>query len=483
MKEIIKIAWRNIWRNKRRTLITAASIFFAVFFAIIMRGFQLGSYDYWINTAVESYSGHLQLQHPDFYDEPMLENSFNYDQKLIDDIKDIKNIKAVTPRLLSMALASSGDQTKVVMINGIVPNVEDKATKLKTKLVKYRLTPKALKDIKNDGASDKAIKKLKKFENYSYSSTGKIELDMMLNGKVKDEILGLMDKHATYTGEYLTNHDEGVLVADKLSKFLKLEPGDTIVLIGQGYRGTSAAGKYPIRGIIKIPNPQMDRMMIFMPLKLSQEFYSMYEIADNGTDTLYKLNAIALNTNGRKEKQLKDTRAEIKKLVSSDNIRVRDWKELNTELVQQIESDNISGKIFLGILYLIIGFGVFGTVLMMTLERKREFGVMIAVGMQRLKLGVIILYEMVFISLLGVISGMIASIPMVLYGHYNPIRITGDTAKMYEEMGFDPVMPFAFIDTYFLNQGVIVLIMVFLATIYPIITISKLNVIKSIRGR
>jgi putative ABC transport system permease protein len=74
---LLKIAWRNLWRNKRRTAITAASILFAVFFAILMRSIELGSYRHMIKSAIESYAGFLQVQHPDYQDDPSLENTIN----------------------------------------------------------------------------------------------------------------------------------------------------------------------------------------------------------------------------------------------------------------------------------------------------------------------------------------------------------------------------------------------------------------------
>ena len=88
-----QLAWKNLWRNKRRTLITAASVFFAVFFALVMRSFQLGAYDRLFKNVIESYSGYLQLQHIDYFDDPNLDNSFEIDQSLIDQIKERSECK------------------------------------------------------------------------------------------------------------------------------------------------------------------------------------------------------------------------------------------------------------------------------------------------------------------------------------------------------------------------------------------------------
>ncbi|MCH8034115.1 MAG: ABC transporter permease, partial [Bacteroidetes bacterium] len=61
MKTYFLLAWRNLWRNKRRTLIASASIFFAVIFALLMRSMQEGSYDYMVDASVSMYTGYIQV--------------------------------------------------------------------------------------------------------------------------------------------------------------------------------------------------------------------------------------------------------------------------------------------------------------------------------------------------------------------------------------------------------------------------------------
>jgi putative ABC transport system permease protein len=473
MKEDIKIAWRNLWRNRRRTIITSASVFFAVFFAVIMRSIQLGSYDRMIMNFIESYSGYLQVQNAKFQDNPSVDYSFVYNDSLSASISGVKDVVSVAPHIESFVLASSGTQTKGVALLAIDPEKEKKFSNPENKLVKYSVTIEAINKLKGSSSiPHKVIAKLEKILGTSYSSRARFKLELGLSS---DEIVHYMNgilRSSEVSNKFLDEEDEGVLVSVRLADFLKVAIGDTVILMGQGYHGASAAGIFPVRGIIKMPSPDIDSKLIIMTIPAAQNFF----------DVRGRITSLSVNLTGKSHRLMSRAQNRISLLLTDRKTVVKTWEDLNPVLVQQIQGDSQTGIATLAMLYFIIFFGIFGTVLMMIAERTREFGVLIAIGMQRRRLKRIITIEMILLGILGLIGGMLASAPVVMYFYYYPVVLKGDLGKMMEDYGWDAVMPTAWFGPYFYWQVIIVCIMVLIATLYPMRKIGKLKEIEALRS-
>jgi len=122
---ILKIVWRNLWRNKRRTLITMASVFFAVILAVVMRSMQLGTYDRMIRNIAGFYSGYIQIHQQGYWDEQSLEKSFVMSDTVSDALKENKYVTEWVPRLESFALCSGKNATRGLRIVGTDPEKEN----------------------------------------------------------------------------------------------------------------------------------------------------------------------------------------------------------------------------------------------------------------------------------------------------------------------------------------------------------------------
>lgn len=467
-----QLAWKNLWRNKKRTIITAASIFFAVFFALVMRSFQLGAYDRMFKNIIESYTGYLQIQHRDYFDESTIDNSFELNQPLLDKINSDPNVNTVVPRLESFALAADESRTQGVMVLGIDPEGEEKVTDLRRKLVKYKLTAKAIKSLKESTIPARTKKLLDVFSNESFSSEGRLLIDLDIKYEDTATVLPVLRKYASFENGYLDNIETpGAIIGNGLSDYLKAEVGDTIVLVGQGYHGTSAAGKYEIRGIIKLPAPDIDNIIVYLPIAVAQELFAAPDMVTSAV----------LRLNNNSDENVRQSGENLGKLIH-EPLAIRTWHELNALLINQLEADSRSGMILIGILYLVIAFGVFGTVLMMIAERRREFGMLVSIGMKKRKLAKVVSFEMLLIGFLGLAAGVIASLPFVFYGNVHPIRFTGEMGKMYSDYGFEPIMPTMLPDTYYLWQIVVVLLILLIAILFCIRKIFRINVISALRA-
>ncbi len=469
--ENLKLAWRNLWRNRRRTLITVASVFFAVFFAVAMRSLQLGSYDVMFKNIIESYTGYIQVQHNDFWDDKTIDNLIEFTPELEAKILADENVSETVMKIESFALASSGPQSKGVMVMGIDPVKEKYVSDVESKLVHYVLSKEAITALKDEGISDDLKDQLDIFTNSAYSTTARLQLDLGISDEDFPAILPLLEKHTSFESGYLEQGKNDVVVGYKVAQYLNLELGDTLILIGQGYHGVSAAGKFRISGVVKMPSPDIDSRVVYIPVDVAQQLY--------GCENM--ITSLALQVENKRDEAIFETVSRLQESLGEE-FSVLGWRKMNELMVQQMEADNQQGYIMIFILYMVIAFGIFGTVLMMTAERRREFGVLVSIGMQKTKLATIVVYEMILMGLLGIISGIVAAIPLIWWGLDHPIRFSGEMAKIYEDMGFEPIMAFQTYDSYMYNQAIIVFIIVVIAMISPVRKITKLNVIEALRA-
>lgn len=401
----LKITWRNLWRNKRRTIITSASVFFGVIFATIMTSMQEGSYGSMVDNVVKFYSGYIQVFNENYWDKKTINNTYEVTDSLIQKIEAVEEITHYSPRLESFALASSSDITRGAMVIGIEPEREDKVTEVSKWLEK---------------------------------------------------------------GNYLKPGDQGILVAADLAKYLKLGINDTLIMLGQGFHGISAAGVFPVRGIVNFPSPELNKV-IYMDIGSCQEFYSAY----NRVTSL----VIMLEDHYDMPAALEKMKASI-----SGPYEIMTWGEMQPELVQLINSDRAGGVVMKVILYMIIGFGILGTIMMMIQERMREMGVMVAIGMQRIKLSIIIFHETIFMGLIGVFAGILGSIPVIAYYYNNPIRLTGEAAETMIDMGIEPLMKFSWMPSVFYNQALTILLLTLLIGFLPVYRTLKLRISQALRA-
>lgn len=170
----------------------------------------------------------------------------------------------------------------------------------------------------------------------------------------------------------------------------------------------------------------------------------------------------------------------LKRSIGQD-YEVMTWEEMMPEISNHIKADGIAFYVFSGILYLIIGFGLFGTVLMMTVERKYEFGMLIAIGMKKSRLELVLLGETLMITALGVLLGILLSFPIVYYLEHNPIRLGAEVAKVYEQFGFEAIIPTQTVPAVFITQSLLVLAMAVCIGLYPLWHVRKLNPVKEMK--
>jgi ABC-type lipoprotein release transport system permease subunit len=406
---LFKIAFRNIWRNKRRTIITASSIMFAALLTITLTSLQAGMWERMLNRVVEQSTGHIHLQTADHFEEPGLDHSFHLLAEINEKLSTDPHVAKINPRLESFVLSSHGEKTRPVLITGIYPTVEAAMTGLDTRVTK---------------------------------------------------------------GEYLIDEPGcGILVGEGIFNRMGLSLGDSLVFIGQGFRGTFAVGLMPVRGVLKFPLSDMDNQLVFTNMADAQELFQAH---GQYTGVMVMLDNL---------RDIRDTKARIETILGTDSdLTAYEWKDLMPELIQAKEVDQASTLITMYILYLVVSFGIFGTLLMLMNERKIELGVLLSIGMKRTHMMIMIWLEFILMAALGLVIAMVLSFLLISYLITHPIPLGESIQRAFAQIGMEALLTGTLQPYYFIRELLTVSVIVTLLSLYPLWKIWNLNPLNAMRS-
>lgn len=400
----LKLAWRNIFRNKRRSIITISSIIFAVVFSVTMRSLQHGAYDNMLKNIVGNYLGYIQIHYKGFWEEKTIDNSFYIED--LDSLKANPTIAYINHRIEGFALASHEKESKPVVILGINPSKESE------------------------------------------------------HNQIKNSLIG---------GSFLPNNNNGLLIGKGLQKIMNINIGDSLIFLSQGFQGSIASGIYPVLGIVDLKTPDLNRRTVIMNLGNAQDFFGIDNMATSAVI-------------GPKNDEWGKAEKSILSQLDSSQFEIMNWQQMLPELKQLIDVDRAGGTFVLIILYSILTFSLFGTVLMLAEERNFEFGVLVAIGMRKSIITRIALYETLIMSVVGVILGLICVIPVVTYFHFYPINLSGQMQEVVEQFGFEAIIPTSLNPWISITQALIVFSITIFVNLYTLIKIKNIQPTKAMRS-
>jgi putative ABC transport system permease protein len=408
MKILIILAWRNLWRKKRRTLITVSSVIFAVILAIGLISLINGTRDQMVESIISNTTGHLQVQDALYENEPSIDHSLEYGPEVTETLERYSDrFNYTVPRIQGFCLGARDIGTRGVFLMGIDPEKEDRMNDLSSRIIE---------------------------------------------------------------GSMFSTDDGYTVIAGGVARLLGLSIGDTIVLLGQGFQGVTAAGTFPVGGIVEFQLPDQNNTMVYLPLAEAQNFF-----AAPG-----RLTSLILMLED--EKQAPGLARDLNDALDDEWYAVKTWEELMPDAVAAFEARDAQVQIFAWILYIVAGFGIFGTILTMMHERLREFGILLSVGLKRIQLAAICMMETVLISFIGVIAGVAIGYPIVYWLHRNPIRLDDELADVMLDMGFEPVMPFSIAGDIFIYQAIVIFFIAIVVGLYPVRKVFRLDIVGAARA-
>jgi len=402
---LITLAWKNIWRNRLRSLIIICAIAVGLTCGLVVAGYYSNIGDQIINSTIDTQISHMQISDPRF----LLDNEIKYyvpdAQSAVRKIDSLPQVIAAAPRIVINAMAASAQTAIGVQINGVIPEDEKRLTTISQLVVEGRY-----------------------FE----------------EGVVNSAVIGM-----------------------ELARKLDLELGMRIVLTFTDENGAITGSAFRISGLYRTASSAFDRSMVYVragelgPL-LAPEI-RFQQIAVRFTD----IKAADTSVN------------QIKALFSG--MEVRTWREISPMLDYMSFAMSMVMYALLAIILFALSFGIVNTMLMVVLERRREFGMLMAVGMKRMTLFLLVVSETIALSLTGAAAGMTAALGLLAALGRTGIDL-GMFSEGMREFGIAEVLYPSVPWVMYPGLAAMVILAAVISAVYPALMALKLKPAEAMRG-
>ena len=294
---------------------------------------------------------------------------------------------------------------------------------------------------------------------------------VQLNGIIPESENAISTIHRSIvSGDYFkTEKRNQILISSRTAGKLKLALNSKVVITLQDIHGEIVGAAFRVTGIFKTTHSIFDEMNVFVQKEDLERILSMPG----------NINEIAVRLHDIKDANVVQSR--LAGHFPSEEVDIRSWREIQPELAYISDATWQMNYLVLIIILLALAFGILNTMLMAIFERVKEIGVLMAVGMSRWRIFMMIILETVFLSLTGAAAGMSVSAVAVYWTNRSGINLSM-FAQGLESFGISSIVYPALEAPFYGRLALMVIIAALLSALYPAIKALKLKPFEAIHG-